>query len=216
MDNFMKAKLLAATAALLTTGNAYASLVTFSAPINVPNTFSGVYINLLTGASATTTAAVPGWDFGPWGSSNTLAFFWPSTPTGTSGGVAGTIAGPYLDLPAGSVISAASTFSATSSSTQTAAFQASGTHNLGFRFFNEATSAVNYGYLTLTSTGPLGFPATVNGWTFENSGGAITVPSVRGAVPEPATWAMMLLGFGGIGAAMRRRRATTVEVRCPA
>lgn len=28
------------------------------------------------------------------------------------------------------------------------------------------------------------------------------------AVPEPATWAMMLLGFGGIGIAMRRRRGS--------
>ena len=28
-------------------------------------------------------------------------------------------------------------------------------------------------------------------------------------VPEPATWAMMLLGFGGIGMAMRRRRQNT-------
>lgn len=27
-----------------------------------------------------------------------------------------------------------------------------------------------------------------------------------GAVPEPATWAMMLLGFGGMGMTMRRRR----------
>ena len=27
-----------------------------------------------------------------------------------------------------------------------------------------------------------------------------------GAVPEPATWAMMLVGFGGLGAAMRSRR----------
>jgi hypothetical protein len=29
------------------------------------------------------------------------------------------------------------------------------------------------------------------------------------AVPEPATWAVMLLGFGGIGAAMRSRRRQT-------
>jgi len=28
-----------------------------------------------------------------------------------------------------------------------------------------------------------------------------------GDVPEPATWAMLLIGFGGLGAAMRRRRA---------
>jgi hypothetical protein len=30
--------------------------------------------------------------------------------------------------------------------------------------------------------------------------------SIR-AVPEPATWALMILGFGGVGAVLRRRRA---------
>lgn len=30
--------------------------------------------------------------------------------------------------------------------------------------------------------------------------------AATGAVPEPATWALMLAGFGGIGYAMRRRR----------
>ena len=30
-----------------------------------------------------------------------------------------------------------------------------------------------------------------------------------GAVPEPASWAMMIVGFGGVGAAMRRRRTLT-------
>ena len=30
------------------------------------------------------------------------------------------------------------------------------------------------------------------------------------AVPEPGTWALMLLGFGGIGMAMRRQRGTEV------
>jgi hypothetical protein len=32
------------------------------------------------------------------------------------------------------------------------------------------------------------------------------VEGVSAAVPEPATWAMMLLGFGAVGFAMRRRR----------
>ena len=30
---------------------------------------------------------------------------------------------------------------------------------------------------------------------------------VNGGVPEPATWAMMILGFGGVGALLRRRQA---------
>ena len=33
------------------------------------------------------------------------------------------------------------------------------------------------------------------------------------AVPEPATWAMLLLGFGAIGGAMRSRKRQTVTVR---
>lgn len=31
-----------------------------------------------------------------------------------------------------------------------------------------------------------------------------------GAVPEPTTWAMMIMGFGAVGAALRRRRSATV------
>jgi hypothetical protein len=37
--------------------------------------------------------------------------------------------------------------------------------------------------------------------------------SAVAAVPEPATWALMLIGFGAIGFGMRRRRADTVRVR---
>jgi len=33
-----------------------------------------------------------------------------------------------------------------------------------------------------------------------------TAPAALPGVPEPATWAMMLVGFGGLGAAMRRSR----------
>ena len=193
----MCAAALAGTAAVTT--DAHAVVVTFNTPIAIPNTFAGVYINLLTGANAVTTAAVPGWDIGPWGSSNTLTFFFPSTPTASSGGVAGATTGPYLDLPVGSVISSASTFSASASNLQTAAFQSTGTHTLGFRFFNESTAAINYGYMTMNTTGPLGFPATITGWSFENSGAAITV------VPEPSTALMLSLGALALGAANLRR-----------
>jgi hypothetical protein len=38
-------------------------------------------------------------------------------------------------------------------------------------------------------------------------------PSVPAAVPEPSTWAMMLVGFGAVGFAMRRRRKTQPKVQ---
>ena len=50
----------------------------------------------------------------------------------------------------------------------------------------------------------------LNGVVFNNVAGQSITASVNlpAAVPEPATWAMMLLGFGAIGFTMRRRRAT--------
>ena len=40
---------------------------------------------------------------------------------------------------------------------------------------------------------------------------SVTLGSVPAPVPEPATWAMMLLGFGGIGFALRRGRRRSKE-----
>jgi hypothetical protein len=59
--------------------------------------------------------------------------------------------------------------------------------------FNFATNAV-----TLNSGG-----ATVRG--------ALTA-NVAAAVPEPGTWGLMLLGFGAVGAAMRRQRRVKAVV----
>ncbi|MDO9072608.1 MAG: PEP-CTERM sorting domain-containing protein [Rubrivivax sp.] len=189
---------LACAAGLATHANA--AVVTFSAPIPVPSNFDGVYLNLLTGATGTSGASVPGWDFNPYNSGTALSFFWNGTPAGSSGGVAGTTTGPYLDLAVGSLVSSASTFSAVTSSAQTAAFQPAGTHLLGFRFYNENTLAVNYGYMTLVSTGSNGFPLTIAGWSYENTGAAITV------VPEPSSWLMLSMGGLALGALHLRRQ----------
>jgi hypothetical protein len=48
------------------------------------------------------------------------------------------------------------------------------------------------------------FGNRTNQWAFDilNVNGATQV----GAVPEPGTWALMLIGFGAVGASLRRRR----------
>ena len=38
-------------------------------------------------------------------------------------------------------------------------------------------------------------------------------PAATGAVPEPATWAMMLVGFGAVGGALRRRQKVATRIR---
>jgi hypothetical protein len=70
---------------------------------------------------------------------------------------------------------------------------------------------------------PVGFDRTINGTykaTLSLTGGQLSGPmqvsavfkygngGVIAGVPEPATWAIMLIGFGGIGATLRRRRSS--------
>lgn len=42
---------------------------------------------------------------------------------------------------------------------------------------------------------------------------SLRISAVTAAVPEPASWAMMLVGFGSIGYAMRRRAKVRTTVR---
>jgi hypothetical protein len=64
---------------------------------------------------------------------------------------------------------------------------------------------------------------TMTGFSFSSSGGSLFVNwqgvqtftgakvDIGGAVPEPASWAMMLGGFGLVGGAMRSRRRQAVS-----
>jgi hypothetical protein len=53
------------------------------------------------------------------------------------------------------------------------------------------------------------------GWEIGDETGLQSIASIpTGAVPEPGTWAMMIVGFGAIGFAMRRRskRGTALQI----
>lgn len=67
--------------------------------------------------------------------------------------------------------------------------------------------------ITITQSGTFanGIPSAVtgNGWGANDYWAAfndITTSGATGAIPEPASWAMMIAGFGLVGATMRRRR----------
>jgi hypothetical protein len=52
-----------------------------------------------------------------------------------------------------------------------------------------------------------GIPTEFFGGDASVTGGTLSVTyDYTGAVPEPADWALMILGFGGVGAMLRRRR----------
>ena len=66
-----------------------------------------------------------------------------------------------------------------------------------------------------TSTFSLAAPGSVSFYLFDdilgdNSGG---VSLAVAAVPEPATWMLMLLGMAGVGFSMRRKEKQTLRVR---
>ena len=88
--------------------------------------------------------------------------------------------------------------------------------------------AGNYGNTSQLLAGSINLGAgahTLQAYGFEGccdggTGGQYLSPTSRdfqdftttAGVPEPAAWGLMILGFGGIGAAMRRRRATPAMV----
>lgn len=74
----------------------------------------------------------------------------------------------------------------------------------GFGAVSTFMATVNDAYTTLTTKNN---PEEAEG-TVLVSGGTTLVPTdLAGGVPEPATWAMMVAGFGLVGAGVRRRRA---------
>ena len=131
----------------------YSGIVNYS----VPNNFDGLYINFVTGATGTSSGAVPGANFNMYNGGSALQFFW-------NGGVNGGLSldsTTYATLAFGTPITSGNTYLNTTSTAATAAWQAGSSLYLGVRLVNSMTSATNFGWVHLNTTGTTGFPATI-------------------------------------------------------
>lgn len=68
----------------------------------------------------------------------------------------------------------------------------------------------NGSWTGFTSNGRLtfSFASSIDSVEFASGGNSLEISDIAAisAVPEPAAWAMMILGFGGVGALVRKRR----------
>jgi hypothetical protein len=84
----------------------------------------------------------------------------------------------------------------------------------GGNFTNPANggqfSGLTNGVFTVTGTGMTGFTMASSKNSFEIDNFAVLSAGTNplgGGVPEPASWALMIVGFGGMGAMLRHKRA---------
>lgn len=71
------------------------------------------------------------------------------------------------------------------------------------------TAAANLNYFVWNNTSD---PDNNGSWNYFSNLGNAQFEATFGGVPEPATWAFMILGFGMIGSAMRRKGAVRTKV----
>jgi MYXO-CTERM domain-containing protein len=190
----------AAAAAATVVGGANAAIVTWNLNLVIPNNFDGAYINIVTQTSGATGDATAGWDINPYGAGSLN--FYAVGPNPVSTYVRTQATGGPSSLAGGTVIGASSVFANSTSAVITSAGVTSNGWTLnainyfGFRFLNESTSAINYGYGAM-QVGANAGTRTLLFIEYGNAGESVTV------VPAPG--AMALVGLAGLAARRRRR-----------
>ena len=91
----------------------------------------------------------------------------------------------------------------------------------GCGFWGCGTATASNGNTTVTANGELHgilkFTGTFTSLSYTDTfdenwhGIQIGIGGLAGAVPEPSAWALLILGFGAVGAGMRRRTRTTLS-----
>jgi uncharacterized protein YcnI len=182
--------------------------------INIPSTTAGVYLNVATGVNGVTPSAVPGWDLNPWSSSG-LEIWANNAASPNDGVITGFGSSTTLvdNLALGAVVDGSSTYGRTSTSVETTGATAflfnSSANYIGFKFLNENTGQLDFGWAQISLAGTLaGQPRTIVAYAYEDSGAAIMVGATT-AVPEPSTLSLFgVIAAGALGVrAWRKRKA---------
>jgi len=175
--------------------------------LNIPTTTAGIYLNVVTGVSATTPGGSPGWDLNPWGSASWN--IWANNGASPNDGIiinyTGGSSTTLMDnLPFGASIDGTWAYGRTNSveSTGPTAFVLNSSNNLyGFRFLDEAAQCLKFGWARVSLSGTQSSqPRTLTEYAYENTCGV----AILAGVPEPAS--MSLLALGAAGVLIRRRR----------
>lgn len=171
--------------------------------INIPSTTQGVYVNLVTGATGTSGASVPGWDVNPWGSTALNMFSTTSQAGGFATGYVGSGSSYFNSFENAYSVGPSDTFAATGVNTIAVGtpliFNSSGNY-IGFRFYNELTGGYHYGMMQIGLAGSaFAQPRSIVQYAYEDQPGVAYI--------EPAPGSAGMLALGAVGLVGRRRRA---------
>lgn len=175
-----------------------------AAPITIPFTIDGLYINVVANTTGATGLLTPGWDLNPYfvgtavGGTPALNLF-STAAAGNAYVGSGTSATP---LTVGTAVGAASTFVTGALGTGAAA---AGIQYFGFRLLNgdAATGTTHFGYAAFSRTLPVAANSVrLLGYAFEST--PLTSITVS-PIPEPSSALLMLAGLAVAGGLMRKR-----------
>lgn len=155
--------------------------------ISIPNTFAGVYLNIVTGLTTGSGSTNVGMDFNPYNGGGNM---WQGPGTANRA-VAGVPATSAANLAFGAPINGASPFVVGAFPTM-GNFAVGVSGYFGLRFLRESDSATLYGWVRMTKGTNPATPGLIHEYAYDDAatGGSI----LAGQVPGPGSLALLALG----------------------